>query len=510
MAGSHERGRLAKSGGTVCLRPRGTQQIVATPVTVATDCDGGSIAAATAVTVSAPGSPENPLPVGVPTGPLVEADSAPHPSATPFLIWLPAAVLLGLGVVEVIRDGGFWRPDAIVVAIISLPLIAAALLPRRLDGRSLAFVGAAALVTGWWLLRAVETSSWRTFFPFGASMLGLVATFIAVKNLMGRSRDAAAFAAAMFGAALSLFGFVGLIIRWFPVAMPAQGLWRLSTSITYSDAAGAVLGVCLLIALSGSAPLEWLNRVAVCLCAAGLIATESRGAIIATICGCVLVPVAQHRRFTIALAAGALLGAFAVATSPSAHAVPALAVALAVLVAVAACWHPSLRLPAGLGGRRRLIIVAAAMLAVASALALLTHHEIGLRALAPSDQDRAYEWSAAWHQFLAAPYLGVGPDVLLRFQAPDGTYAHFAHNEYLQIAADTGIVGLMLLVGAFAAAARLVRRSDAVSSCAVGALVCWAVVGAFDFDWHIPVFGLLGGCAIGLAARRGHGETAHA
>lgn len=134
--------------------------------------------------------------------------------------------------------------------------------------------------------------------------------------------------------------------------------------------------------------------------------------------------------------------------------------------------------------------------------ALLTHHEIGLRTLAPNDHDRAYEWTAAWHQFLHAPLAGVGPDALLRFQAPDGTYVHFAHNECLQIAADTGVVGLTFLTGAFTAAARLVRRYDVVASCAVGALVCWAVVGALDFDWHIPIFGLLGGCAVSFAAGR--------
>jgi hypothetical protein len=33
-------------------------------------------------------------------------------------------------------------------------------------------------------------------------------------------------------------------------------------------------------------------------------------------------------------------------------------------------------------------------------------------------------------------------------------------------------------------------------------LVCCAVGGAFDFDWHLPFVGLLCGLCAGLAARR--------
>jgi O-antigen ligase len=129
------------------------------------------------------------------------------------------------------------------------------------------------------------------------------------------------------------------------------------------------------------------------------------------------------------------------------------------------------------------------------------HHEIALRALAPSDRDRATEWSVAWHQWGSAALFGVGPDRLLFFHTAAGTYAKFAHNEYLQVAADAGAIGLALLAAAVVAICRAVRRFDALSSCACGALVCSAVGGAFDFDWHLPFVGLLCGCCAGLAAR---------
>ncbi len=132
-------------------------------------------------------------------------------------------------------------------------------------------------------------------------------------------------------------------------------------------------------------------------------------------------------------------------------------------------------------------------------VALVVRHELAVRAFAPSDRDRSVEWSTALHQWVGAPFMGVGPDRPLVFHAPDGTYAHFVHNEYLQIAADGGTVALALLVFAVVAAVRVVRRADVVSSCATAALLCWAVGGLFDFDWHLTFVAFLGGWCLGLA-----------
>jgi hypothetical protein len=84
--------------------------------------------------------------------------------------------------------------------------------------------------------------------------------------------------------------------------------------------------------------------------------------------------------------------------------------------------------------------------------------------------------------------------------AADGTYAYFAHNEYLQIAADAGAIGLALLLAVAVAVFRAIRRFDVMSSCACATLVCFAVGGAFDYDWHLSFLGFLGGWCAGLAA----------
>ena len=54
---------------------------------------------------------------------------------------------------------------------------------------------------------------------------------------------------ASLGVVGALVGYAGLIWRWFPAAIPAQGLWRLSSSLTYADAAGFACGICLFLAL---------------------------------------------------------------------------------------------------------------------------------------------------------------------------------------------------------------------------------------------------------------------
>ena len=149
------------------------------------------------------------------------------------------------------------------------------------------------------------------------------------------------------------------------------------------------------------------------------------------------------------------------------------------------------------------ILVCVAAVSGAIGVALLVHHEIGLRALAPSDQDRWAEWSSGLHQWLSAPLAGVGPDRLLDLHAADGSSAHFVHDEYVQIAADSGLVGVGLVGLVAFSLAKAFRRTGPLSSCAVAAVVCWAVGGLFDFSWHLPVVGLVGGWCAGLAIASG-------
>ena len=407
-----------------------------------------------------------------------------------------AAIIFGLMFVEGLRQGGFWQVDALVAAVAAAGLIVAAIVVAPPDRRSWWVIGSVVSLALWWLVRARTSGSVSQFLPLGASFLAFAAAFAAVRPLRGRARDAAALGVACLGAVGALVGFVGLIWRWYPAAMPAQGLWRLSTTLTYADAAGLVLGVCLLLAM-GTDLFPVVIRMAVCLCAGGVLATQSRGAYVAVACACCLVPWRLYVRHLVPLAAGVSLGLVAIVSSPDAGRVPWLGVALVLALAVAAVVEWEMPTTA-IGPWARAAIVVLALLAVA-AVFVLARHEIGLRAFSPSDQDRSVEWSSALHQWGTAPIIGVGPDRLLQFHAPDGTYAHFVHNEYLQIGADAGLVGVALLTYAVVSVTRVVRRFDVLSSCATSALVAWAVGGAFDFDWHLTFVGFLGGWCVGLA-----------
>ncbi len=428
----------------------------------------------------------------------------PAVTASPITQWVVAALLFVLLLVDGIREGGFWHSDALLAAVGSIALLLAAAVLHPLDRRSGTVVGALILLAVWWGIRAVTAESLSQVLPLGASCLAFACAFAAVRPLRGPARQVAGVAVASLGGAGSLVGFAGLIWRWFPMAMQAQGLWRLSTTLTYSDAAGLALGMCLLVAL-GVDRYGLVTRIAVCLCSGGLLATQSRGALVAFAVGCAVVPWRRYEQFLVPLVAGAGLGVAAVATSPHAGPVPWLGVMLVVAVSIAAT--PATRLRALAASPRIRILVGVLVLAAVAVSALLLHHEIGLRTLAPSDQDRSVEWSAALHQWASAPVVGVGPDRILVFHAASGTYAHFAHNEYLQIAADAGIIGLALLLVAGTAVFRATRRFDVLSSCACAALVCFAVGGAFDYDWHLTFVGFLGGWCAGLAARAAEAET---
>jgi O-antigen ligase len=214
--------------------------------------------------------------------------------------------------------------------------------------------------------------------------------------------------------------------------------------------------------------------------------------------------VSRYWAFLVPLLCGIGLGAVAVATSPSNQRQPLLAGILVVAVALSILGTPARLVPTT---RRNKIVILGAVVVVGLAAVALVHTEIGLRALAPSDQDRTVEWSSALRQFESDPWIGVGPDRLLTFVASDGSYAHYAHNEYLQILADGGIVGAALVALAGVAAVGRIRRYDVVSSTATAGVICWAVAGAFDFDWHLPVIGILGGWILGLATGGPHEGT---
>ena len=203
--------------------------------------------------------------------------------------WVVPSLLFVLVVSAGLQDGGFWPAEAAEVAVVSAALLAVAVIVAPIGRRSSLVVVSLVVLALWWALRAVVARSGAGFLPFGGSILAFAAAFAAVRPLVGRTRELAAQAVAFLGGVGALIGFAGLIWRWYPMAMPAQGLWRLSSTLTYADAAGLVLAMCLLVALGCNRTPTFL-RISVCLMAGGLLATQSRGALLAVACASLLVP----------------------------------------------------------------------------------------------------------------------------------------------------------------------------------------------------------------------------
>ena len=405
-------------------------------------------------------------------------------------------VLASVTVVEIVRQGAFYPADAFAVAVVSLVLIVSSLVVG-VDRRALGVVVAVGACAAWWMVSAERHSEPKSFLPLGASMLGFLAAFLVVRRLGLPVRQFAAVLLATIGAGAAAIGLAASLGRRFPLAMPAQDLWRLSTTLTYADAAGLLLGMALLVGLALD-PGRWYLRADVALCAAGLVATQSRGAVLAAVVGLLFVPWSATRAWTRPLLAGLAAGLVVVGTSSGPATQPWAAAAVGVVLLGGVVRLP-IRLPR-LTPRRALVTVGCAVVAVVVVVAAL-HTPIERRIELNSTGDRMTEWTAAADQWRSAPWLGVGPDALLRFHAVDGTFAHFAHNEYLQVLADAGAVGALLLLASAGTVVAAVRREDVLTSCATGALVAFAVAGALDFDWHLAALGVVGGWVTGLAGR---------
>ena len=116
-------------------------------------------------------------------------------------------------------------------------------------------------------------------------------------------------------------------------------------------------------------------------------------------------------------------------------------------------------------------------------------------------------WEATLRMALEAPVLGVGlggyQDAFMRFRptaVPIDKLIDFAHNDYLQLFAETGLVGLGLLawaligLGVFVARHLVARRDPFVRGLAMGALCALAVAALHslvDFGLHRPANALL-------------------
>ncbi|TML59787.1 MAG: hypothetical protein E6G17_10725 [Actinobacteria bacterium] len=423
------------------------------------------------------------------------ATSAPAraPAATRARAWPSGAVIalcVGLTAVATLRKGAFYTPDVVV-----LPLAAAALAivrsRRRLASAEMLLLGFAA----WWLLAAFAWGDVGRALPLAGSAVGFAAALRVGSHASTGERKAVLDALVAVGVTVALIGLGGVVFHHYPLAMPAQGLWRLAGPLTYANAAGLLLAISALAATALRGDPRWV-RVLLFLLLAALVATLSRGALVSAVAGAAFLGRNERRRLLWPTAV-AVASVVAFAATASHHGAQPVVLGAVVVGAVVAALGPP---RVGSRGTLALAVGAAAIAVVVVPLALPAIH---LRTGRDGVDERHAEWVAASRQFARHPIAGAGPEHLLVLRSHGGfDVARFAHDEPLQVAAGGGLVALALLAGAGRAIASRARRADPLQRAAMGALAAFAVGGLFDFAWHLPGIAMTAGWMAALTQGR--------
>lgn len=448
------------------------------------------------------------------SGAAVEA--VPERAGTP----LPAhalALLAGL-TAAVFAQGAFYGAGQRLAGLI---LVVAAVLAQARRAPAPAIIlppggaralGLAVVLAAWALLSASVAGDARR-------ALGIVTLLAAVTVVAAccwrctvPERDALARAVLGLGVLAALAGWAGVAWHASPWALVDQDLWRAAGALTYVNANAGLLAPLALLALARHADHRTpITAVTVCLLLAGLGATLSRGGALALTAGLIALALASGARKLLHAAWGPVAGALVAlagllpsipVTAPARPLVALAALLLGAAVAVAV----AVSLP-GPERRPRLAarLVAGVVLAGAVALASET---VPAGRLTLDSPDRAGEVRAAFDLVSRHPVAGVGPAWSRYIWTDDDgrlRVARFVHNEYLQVLAELGAVGFVILVALFAAIGRLAWRNRTVSgphwlwAGATAGLIAVAVHAALDFGWHVPAVVLTGAVLVGMS-----------
>jgi hypothetical protein len=428
----------------------------------------------------------------------------------PLLLVAVAAGLLGQGAYY----PSVQRPVGLLIAAATLLGLAARPLTRD-DVRLLPVVPALALAA-WALLDGALLGVAGAGAGPALSLVGVIAVLLVCRGLRREDREILLAGVTCVGLLVALTGWLGVAGRAGSWAFQAQGLWRASSTLTYPNATAAVLAAISLVVLGrlvgapGSVPL----LLAATGLLAGLGATMSRAGALALVVGLAVLAGLRGLRPTARAVVGPLAGALValVCLLPSMPAAssprPALAVAglcsglaLAAIV-VRLRWWLALALLGGL-----LVAGAAGLSATGGGVGGAARTVAEARANFASP-DRTGALHAALRLVAQHPLTGTGPgQAHLRWKGQgDGTRLYaYVHDEYAQLAAELGLVGLVLLAALLVAVARRLWRARATGrpgatwAGTAAAAAAFATHSGFDFVWHLPAIVLTVTLLVGAA-----------
>lgn len=402
-------------------------------------------------------------------------------------------------------QGAFYPRTQVLVAV---PMIIGACLApnwRTLTRPDIPIVVTAAGLACW----AVVDGTLTGHIPAGSRYVLLIAALLGVTGVC-RQLPATARVGVVKGliavcCVVAVLGWLGVVCFHTTWGWYGEGLWRASSTLTYPNATAAVLAMAALVGLAlraGNPGSRWLGGAATIL-VAGLVATLSRAGLGGLMVGLCVIGIGLGWRPLWRGAAGPLLGALVVLAGLLPAIVSATPTVATVLAAGAA---------APIGLLLGCCLRAGRVAAVLFVAGLATGLAVSAVVLAPrftfASPDRWGSFRAAWQLFVRHPVTGAGPGidrfVLARPTGGISVY-RFVHNEYLQILAELGIVGGILVVALLMAVVRrLWRDRQDTGELGIGVLAALAGLmlhAGFDFVWHIPAVPLLGAAFAGVAMR---------
>jgi O-antigen ligase len=431
-------------------------------------------------------------------------------SALPLHVLILVAALAA----ATLGQGAYYITGQRVVAATLMLSTIAALWARpwtRHDAALGPLVGCAALA-GWAVVSAALAGTMVGARATVAMLVGVAMALVICRRSTPAQRDTLAGAAVAIGVLAAATGWIGVAWRHTPWALPDQGLWRAATTFSYANAAAGLLVPLALLASAQrvARPRSQPLAMAGCLLLVGVGATLSRGGAVALTIGLAMLawllgPVRLIRAVG-PCAVGATIALLGLAPSMPAGRPPQTALAVgALLVGLLVAVAMTI-----LSGRAVTVVVLS--LAVMAAV-LLPHVLAGAPSaildsrVSVASSDRVQAARAALRLVERRPLTGAGPgQATLYWVGPDGRALtiQYVHNEYLQILAELGTIGLVLLLLLLAGVARMVWRGrDLVGTPAtwagiVAGLFALAVHSGLDFLWHLPAIPLTGAVLAGL------------
>ncbi|MEV8441015.1 O-antigen ligase family protein [Actinosynnema sp. NPDC051121] len=433
-------------------------------------------------------------------------DGVVQPHARPAA--LPHAVLLLLAAIAaaVVAQGGYYLPGRLFSGVLVAAALALAL-RHRPAGLGLLPLPCAALAA-WAVLRALLNGTFTHSLPTVATVGCLAASAFVAGRTNADQRRLGASVLVGAGVVVALTGWAAVVWRIPSWSVVADGLARAASTLTYPNAAAALLAALAVLALAlhtahphSSAPAGAVYALVV-----GVGATLSRAGLLALLAGLVALAACIGVRPTLRHAGPPLLGALIAlgALAPSFPVAEPARAGLAVLGLVV-----GLAVTLVLDRVKPVVRLVGVTLGFAAAvLAALSAHDLGTLLegrISTSSPDRGGATGAALEHVAAQPWAGVGPgNAWFTFTAPTGEsrVMRYVHNEYLQVLVDLGAIGLGLVLLVLLALAVTVwrGRSGTPWAGATAALVVLLVHSGFDFLWHLPVIVLTAGLLTGLAA----------